>query len=114
MGDIGRAIGDTLICMKAAALGQIEKVARLEQGDLVVDTCVAPDTGKFETGISHPDYDEGHFIIVEEYEDEEAAKEGHERWVAAMTASELPDELLDVDLWGIGLEPYRRKELQDG
>lgn len=116
MAEFGQVLSDTLACVKAVATGSIETIARHETGDLIVDTCLAPDTGKYETGISHADYHDGKFIIVAQYPDQGAATKGHEEWVATMTADELPDELRDIDLWQLGIEPYprcKRKELGD-
>lgn len=73
------------------------KVARFENGDLIISTARVTDTEHpFETGIAHPQYNRNHIIIVEEYDSLEDAKEGHERWVAFMTKGDLPDELIDV------------------
>jgi len=85
---------------------QAEKLGRYEDGILIVDTCIAGDTGKPETGILHPDYHD-HFIIVEDYSCVADALAGHEKWVKLML--DPPDELVDIDTWGLGLEPYRRK-----
>lgn len=80
------------------AIGTYEqrKVARYESGPLGIDTCLATDTGFYETAIAHPFYNEGKWVIVEEYTNKELAKAGHDRWVAIMSKPELPDELLDV------------------
>ena len=67
-------------------------------GAITVDTCVAFDTGKWETGI---DRGKG-WVVVEQYDTEDEAKAGHTRWINAITAK--PDmPLRDLDLWGIGV-----------
>ena len=44
--------------------------------DLIVDTVLTPDTGKWETGIKI----KGKWIIVEMYKDSKEAHKGHEKW----------------------------------
>jgi len=46
-------------------------------GNQTIDTCYAPDTQKWETGIER----DGKWIIVEQYGDEEEARKGHNKWV---------------------------------
>ena len=54
------------------------KVANFQKGDLVIDTCAVSDSiNPYETGICHPDYNDGDWVIVETYEDPDAAMEGH-------------------------------------
>jgi len=78
------------------------KVARFEEGDLIVSTCrVTDSTQPYETAVSHPRYNDGAWVIVEQYDDEETAAEGHEKWVAKMTTSDLPEELYDVSQCGM-------------
>lgn len=67
-----------------------------ESGGLVVDTCAINDSEQpYETAVSHMDYNEGGWIAVEMYEDEESALLGHEVWVARMTTEPLPVSLRD-------------------
>ena len=49
----------------------------------------------FETAVEHTAYNGGRMVIVESYLTEDAAAKGHVRWVATMTADELPDALVD-------------------
>jgi len=73
------------------------KVDRFEKDKLIVDTCAASDSEKpYETGISHPLYKEGKWVIVEEYDTKEEAKKGHKKWVKIMTAENLPEYIEDV------------------
>jgi hypothetical protein len=63
---------------------------------LVIDTVYVEDSSQpFETGIQHPNFNDGKWIIVELYSTEEDAQTGHNKWVKLMT-SQLPDELVDV------------------
>lgn len=63
---------------------------------LSVDTSrVSDGSHPFETGVKHPRYYEGHWIIVQAYDTKEEAKAGHEVWVSLMTAKELPKVLKD-------------------
>ena len=82
-----------------AMMGNYEdrKVARFEDGTCTVDTAAVTDSAKpYETGICHPAYNEGAWVIVELYDTKEGAVAGHDRWVKTMTAKELPAELTDV------------------
>ena len=72
------------------------KVDRFEKDDMIIDTCYASDTGLYETAISHPKYNGGSWIIVEEYENREEAQKGHNKWVKKMTSKKLPKNLKDV------------------
>jgi len=72
------------------------KVDRFEQGDLMVSTVEVNDGQQlFETAVLHPQYRDGEHVIVEAYDTKEEAQEGHNRWVAVMTADELPEQLTD-------------------
>ena len=71
-----------------------KKIARHEDGELLVSTVLASDTGKYETAVQHPLYGD-RFHIVEQYKTEELAKEGHDKWVGIMTADVLPKSLTD-------------------
>jgi hypothetical protein len=74
----------------------IEIVDDYEQGDLVVDTVAVNDaTEPYETGIRHPKYNNGKWVIVETYNTKELAQVGHDKWVAVMTAETLPTKLMD-------------------
>jgi hypothetical protein len=68
-----------------------------EKSGLIVDTCAVTDSDEpFETGICHPNYNDGKWVIVEMYSSKEKAQEGHEKWVKIMTAKKLPANLKDV------------------
>jgi len=72
------------------------KVDNYKDGELVIDTCSVNDSDEpFETGICHPKYNDGKWVIVEMYSNKKEAKLGHKRWIKTMTNS-LPKELKDV------------------
>jgi len=87
-----------------------------EEG-LTVDTCRVSDGQQpYETGIEHPEYNEGAWVIVEAYDTPEEAQGGHERWVRIMT-DDPPAQLVDccnsevakryAELGGITVFPRR-------
>jgi hypothetical protein len=65
---------------------------------LVIDTCggMTDSDHFYETGISHISYNNGDWIIVEGYDTEEDARNGHNKWVKIMTDESLPAILNDV------------------
>lgn len=78
------------------------KVARFEQGDLMVSTAkVIDSTFLYETAVAHPNYNDGEIVIVDNYDTLSDAKKGHERWVKIMTTEPLPERLKDVSGAGI-------------
>ena len=78
------------------------KVARFEDGDLVVSTAAVTDSAQpFETAVSHPAYNNDQWVIVEMYETRGDAEAGHERWVKKMTGKEPPKVLRDVSTAGV-------------
>jgi len=80
------------------------KIARFEEGDLLISTCSVTDSNQpYETAISHPFYNGGQFIIVEMYDTSKAARVGHKEWINKMTSDELPVQLEDVSTAGIAL-----------
>ena len=78
------------------------KVENTEITNGEIDTCAVSDSEQpYETGISHREYNDGEWIIVEMYETKEQAKEGHKRWVDKMSSDSLPNKLVDVSTSGI-------------
>ena len=72
------------------------KVANTEINGAVIDTCAVTDSTKpYETGICHPAYNGGRWVIVEEYSSKEEAQAGHDKWVLTFT-DKLPSQLTDV------------------
>lgn len=68
-----------------------------EKTGLCVDTSMVTDSDKdYETGIEHPCYNDGDWVIVELYDTKEKAQKGHNNWVKKMTGKELPKQLRDV------------------
>ena len=73
------------------------KVERFERDKLVIDTCRVTDSEKdYETGIIHPKYNDGEWVIVQLYDTKTQSKRGHKKWVGKMTARALPKQLKDV------------------
>jgi hypothetical protein len=73
------------------------KVSHYEQAGVCVDTCAINDSTKpFETGVVHPKYNNGRWIIVELYDTKKDAQVGHNKWVKTMTTKKLPKRLKDV------------------
>lgn len=70
-------------------------VFRDEFGDIIVDTVSPCDIKVWETGINR----NGDWIIVEQYEDRESAKEGHKKWVNLLKENSNV-ELEDINVWG--------------
>lgn len=77
---------------------EARKIGRYEDGDLIVSTARVTDFAEmpYETLVAHPRYGGGiGGIIVEIYNTPAEAAVGHEKWVAIMTAPELPEALTD-------------------
>ena len=73
------------------------KVANTEINGATIDTAAVSDSSQpFETGIKHPDFRNGLWIIVELYPNKEKAKAGHEKWVSVFEKG-LPEVLKDVN-----------------
>lgn len=93
-------------------------VGKNERGDLAVST-VCPlmqDTEHlYETGIAHPEYNDGHWVIVEEYDSKEEAAKGHKQWVKRVDTDQLPECLPDVSSAAVasllGPKEYKRERL---
>ena len=76
-------------------------IARIEEDGMIIDTCrVSDGTKPIETGIKHPEYNRGKWVIVEAYDNEADALVGHARWVEIMKSP--PPELVDCANAGIG------------
>jgi hypothetical protein len=63
---------------------------------LIVSTCRVSDGAQpYETAVSHDDYSDGDWIVVEAYSLKKHAQRGHNRWVKKMTTDPLPKVLKD-------------------
>jgi len=73
------------------------KVDRTEKGNIIIDTEMVSDGDKpFETGVCHPKYNDGEYIIVEAYDTKGEAQIGHNKWVEIMTIPDNePEYLMD-------------------
>ena len=70
-------------------------VDRFEGLGMCIDTARVTDGSQpYETGVAHPEYNGGKWIIVEAYDTKEEAKKGHAKWVQVMTENP-PDQLVD-------------------
>jgi len=82
--------------MRAAAMGEVEIIREsaltTKLGSFTVDTCNTVDKG-WETGIEPQGKS---WIIVESYEGESQAKEGHKKWVESLTKNP-EQELKDIN-----------------
>lgn len=77
-------------------------VKNYTKDEMSIDTSAVSDSDKsYETGIQHPLYNEGEWVIVELYDNKEEAESGHDKWVKIMTADTLPDSLQDVSTCAI-------------
>lgn len=66
------------------------------EGGAQIDTARVSDGRQpFETAVSHPDYNDDKWVIVEAYDTKEDAQKGHDRWVKTMGTDPLPTELKD-------------------
>lgn len=74
-------------------------IARFESAEMpgvIIDTCKVYDGEQnYETGICHPEYNDGDWMIVESYDTAEEAEEGHLKWVRKMTGENLPKTIRD-------------------
>lgn len=97
---------------------RVVKNTNLDDGT-VVDTCAMSDSesNSYETGIASPFYNDGDWIIVEEYKTKKKAAVGHSKWIAFIRAN--PDTLVDISQAGIsrlcdinseGWRRYKRHE----
>lgn len=95
------------------------KVGKYKTDDVTISTCYVSDGVKsYETAVQHDSYNNGNWIIVENYDTKEEAADGHERWINVMSREDLPEVLEDCcnGLGGIpGLLPedmrvFDRKE----
>lgn len=73
-------------------------VENTKVGEGVVDTVRVTDCDQpFETGVSHPLYNNGDWVIVEQYDTKAEAAKGHKKWVKILSQEELPESLTDVN-----------------
>ena len=71
------------------------KVDNYNDGNVTVDTTrVSDGEHPFETRVSHKDFNDGKWIIVEAYDSRDKAQAGHNKWVKKMT-TDIPDTLID-------------------
>jgi hypothetical protein len=61
-----------------------------------VSTVWAHDHPGLETAICHPRYNEGGWVVVEEYRTLKEATAGHEKWMGLVRTKPMPPCLIDV------------------
>jgi len=72
-------------------------VDNFKKDKIIVDTCMVTDSDQpFETGVSHPAWNNSAWVIVEMYLTKTEAQAGHNKWVKIITADVLPKKLVDV------------------
>jgi hypothetical protein len=78
------------------------KVDNFKNEDVEVDTCSVTDgEHDYETAVSHFQYNDKQWVIVESYDTKEEAQEGHNKWVEVMTSEKLPEYLKDCNNSGV-------------
>ena len=78
-----------------------DKVNRTEFDEKIIDTCFTYDNG-FETAVSHPQFYDGKWIIVEYYDDKESAAKGHNKWVEFIKEDKF-DKIKCIDKYLVDL-----------
>ena len=72
-------------------------VANTVINDVEIDTVAVTDSDQpYETGIQSKAYNNGDWVIVEMYETEALAEDGHKKWIETFGSNEFPSELNDV------------------
>ena len=90
-----KGASDFLFTLPQALTGEHRKdVFRDEIKGVIIDTVLPLDTGKWETGIKIKEW-----IIVEQYENKEKAREGHKKWVEEVKNGKR--DFKDIDMWGL-------------
>jgi hypothetical protein len=75
-------------------------VANYKKDGVELDTCSVTDYSDkpYETGLLHPKYNKGKWVIVEAYKTKEEAQAGHDKWVALLESGNLPSKIEDCRL----------------
>ena len=69
-----------------------------ENGVFVIDTAMVTDGDyDYETAVTYEGFNEGKWMIVEQYDTKEEAQEGHNRWIEKLN-NEEPIEFKDIDV----------------
>jgi hypothetical protein len=77
-------------------------IKNTKAGKAEIDTAAVGDSDQpYETGIKHPLYNDGGWVIVEMYDSKEDAKKGHQEWVDIFSKDELPNNLKDVSTFDV-------------
>lgn len=86
---------DLSLAADAYKNNNIERIV-YKSDEFFIDTCLPTDTGYWETGISSKNFNDGRWIIVDEYESKKKAESGHKKWIEFMTTS--PKKLTDIHI----------------
>jgi len=62
------------------------KVAVDVVNEVTISTMAVYNVAPFETAIKHPQYEDGHWCIVEFYDDRELAVLGHKKWLETFSS----------------------------
>ena len=76
---------------------ETRKINNYTDDEIVVDTAAVNDFPQlpFETGLRHPSYNNGDWVIVEVYKDKESSRTGHNAWVELVKSDGLPTKIID-------------------
>ena len=67
--------------------------------EVIISTMATGDVAPYETAIKNPRYNEGHWCIVEFYDDRNEAEKGHKRWVETFSSGkeDWPQGLISLN-----------------
>lgn len=91
-GGLGNGFGGMMF--ESETENKDRKVLNTKVKNWCVDTCYTPDTGLFETGIESPNFNNGAWVIVDEYETKAEAIKRHKEWIKFMKTN--PKKLTDI------------------
>ena len=73
-------------------------VDNYESDNFTIDTCLVTDSEyNYETAVKYDGFNDGRWMIVEQYNTESEAQDGHNRWVEYLTNNE-PEYFKDINV----------------
>ena len=73
-------------------------VYNYESDNFTIDTCLVTDSEyNYETAVKYDGFNDGRWMIVEQYNTESEAQNGHNRWVEYLTNNE-PEYFEDINV----------------
>ena len=73
-------------------------VDNYESDNFTIDTCLVTDSEyNYETAVKYYGFNDGRWMIVEQYNTESEAQDGHNRWVEYLTNNE-PEFFEDINV----------------